>query len=160
MKKKVRIYNPQYAKGGITQKDIQAYLMAQSQQAQQPQITEDSLVNSIYDELSLLGDNSGYIEQSTIDDLADKFQQTYGVDGDYILNLVNEVYSTLAPSEYKKDKITAMEGSPVPDYMGDEQGNDEQGDYEQDVEDDNLEANMATYDDNYGDDTDMSEMKF
>lgn len=160
MKKKVKIYNPQYAKGGITQKDIQAYLMAQSQQAQQPQITEDSLVNSIYDELSLLGDKSGYIEQSTIDDLADKFQQTYGVDGDYILNLVNEVYSTLAPSEYKKDKITAMEGSPVPDYMGDEQGNDEQGDYEQDVEDDNLEANMATYDDNYGDDTDMSEMKF
>ena len=160
MKKKVRIYNPQYAKGGITQKDIQAYLMAQSQQAQQPQITEDSLVNSIYDELSLLGDKSGYIEQSTIDDLADKFQQTYGVDGDYILNLVNEVYSTLAPSEYKKDKITAMDGSPVPDYMGDEQGNDEQGDYEQDVEDDNLEANMATYDDYYGDDTDMSEMKF
>lgn len=160
MKKKVKIYNPQYAKGGITQKDIQAYLMAQSQQAQQPQITEDSLVNSIYDELSLLGDKSGYIEQSTIDDLADKFQQTYGVDGDYILNLVNEVYSTLAPSEYKKDKITAMEGSPVPNYMGDEQGNDEQGDYEQDVEDDNLEANMATYDDYYGDDTDMSEMKF
>ena len=159
MKKKVRIYNPQYAKGGITQKDIQAYLMAQSQQAQQPQITEDSLVNSIYDELSLLGDKSGYIEQSNIDDLADKFQQTYGVDGDYILNLVNEVYSTLAPSEYKKDTYTAAAGSPVPDYMSQGQ-DDNQDDYQQDMEDDNLAANVATYDDYYGDDADMAEVKF
>ena len=159
MKKKVRIYNPQYAKGGITQQDIQKYLMAQSQQAQQPQITEDSLVNSIYDELSLLGDNSGYIEQSNIDDLADKFQQTYGVDGDYILNLVNEVYSTLAPSEYKKDTYTAAAGSPVPDYMSQGQ-DDNQDDYQQDMEDDNLAANVATYDDYYGDDTDMAEVKF
>jgi hypothetical protein len=159
MKNKVRIYNPQYAKGGITQEDIQQYLMAQSQQAQQPQITEDSLINSIYDELSLLGDKSGYIEQSNIDDLADKFQQTYGVDGDYILNLVNEVYSTLAPSEYKKDVYTAAAGSPVPDYISQGQ-DDNQDDYQQDMEDDNLEANVATYDDYYGDDTAMTEAKF
>lgn len=159
MKKKVRIYNPQYAPGGITQGDIQQYLMSQSQQAQQPQITEDSLVNSIYDELSLLGDKSGYVDQGSIDDLADKFQQTYGVDNDYILNLVNEVYSTLAPSDYKKDVFTAAAGSPVPDYMS--QGQDvNQDDYQQDMEDDNLAANVATYDDYYGDDTDMTEAKF
>lgn len=155
MNKKVRIYNPQYAKGGITQQDIQNYLMAQQQQ-QQPQITEDMLVDTIYNELTLLGDKAGYVDQGYIDDLADKITQTYGVDNDYAANLVNEVYSTLAPSDLEYQKTQMAQLNPTQGLnMG-----EEQEEYQDDLTEENLEENVSTYDDYYGDDTDMSEMKF
>ena len=155
MNKKVKIYNPQYAKGGITQQDIQNYLMAQQQQ-QQPQITEDALVDTIYNELSLLGDEAGYVDEGYLSDVAEKLTQGYGIDNDYALNLVNEVYSTLAPSDLQYQNSKIAQGSPVPRL----DMNEEQSEYQDDVTEENLEENVATYDDYYGDDTDMSEMKF
>ena len=155
MNKKVKIYNPQYAKGGITQQDIQKYLMSQQQQ-QQPQITEDALVDIIYNELTLLGDKAGYVDQGYIDDIADKITQGYNLNSDYIVNLVNEVYSTLAPSDLQYQNATIAQGSPVP-KLDMKEGQD---DYQEDLTEENLEENVATYDDYYGDDTDMSEMKF
>jgi hypothetical protein len=155
MNKKVKIYNPQYAQGGITQQDIQKYLMSQQQQ-QQPQITEDALVDIIYNELTLLGDKAGYVDQGYIDDIADKITQGYNLDSDYIVNLVNEVYSTLAPSDLQYQNATIAQGSPVP-KLDMKEGQD---DYQEDLTEENLEENVATYDDYYGDDTDMSEMKF
>jgi hypothetical protein len=158
MNKKVRIYNPQYAKGGITQQDIQNYLMAQQQQQQpqQPQITEDTLVDTIYNELSVLGDEAGYVDEGYLSDIADKLTQAYGIDNDYVLNLVNEVYSTLAPSDLQYQNSKIAQGSPVPKL----DMNAEQSEYQEDVTEENLEENVATYDDYYGDDTGMSEMKF
>ena len=158
MNKKVRIYNPQYAKGGITQQDIQNYLMAQQQQQQpqQPQITEDTLVDTIYNELSVLGDEAGYVDEGYLSDIADKLTQAYGIDNDYVLNLVNEVYSTLAPSDLQYQNSKIAQGSPVPKL----DMNDQQSEYQEDVTEENLEENVATYDDYYGDDTVMSEMKF
>lgn len=156
MNKKVKIYNPQYAPGGITQADIQNYLMMQRQQ-QQPQITEDDLVNTIYDELSLLGDEAGYVDQGYIDDLADKLTQGYQLDDAYVYNLVNEVYSTIAPSDLKYQNMQIAKGSPNPESLN---IGEEQGEYQEDITDENLEENVGTYDDYYGDDTDMSEMKF
>ena len=155
MNKKVKIYNPQYAQGGITQQDIQKYLMAQKQQ-QQPQITEDALVDIIYNELTLLGDKAGYVDQGYIDDIVDKITQGYNLNSDYIVNLVNEVYSTLAPSDLQYQNATIAQGSPVP-KLDMKEGQD---DYQEDLTEENLEENVATYDDYYGDDTDMSEMKF
>lgn len=155
MNKKVRIYNPQYAKGGITQQDIQNYLMAQQKQ-QQPQITEDALVDTIYNELSLLGDEAGYVDEGYLSDIAEKLTQAYGIDNDYTLNLVNEVYSTLAPSDLQYQNSKIAQGSPVPKL----DMNEEQSEYQDDVVEENLEENVATYDDYYGDDTGMSEMKF
>jgi hypothetical protein len=155
MNKKVKIYNPQYAQGGITQQDIQKYLMSQQQQ-QQPQITEDALVDIIYNELTLLGDKAGYVDQGYIDDIADKITQGYNLNSDYIVNLVNEVYSTLAPSDLQYQNATIAQGSPVP-KLDMKEGQD---DYQEDLREENLEENVATYDDYYGDDTDMSEMKF
>ena len=158
MNKKVRIYNPQYAKGGITQQDIQNYLMAQQQQQQpqQPQITEDTLVDTIYNELSVLGDEAGYVDEGYLSDIADKLTQAYGIDNDYVLNLVNEVYSTLAPSDLQYQNSKIAQGSPVPRL----DMNEEQSEYQDDATEENLEENVATYDDYYGDDTGMSEMKF
>lgn len=155
MNKKVRIYNPQYAQGGITQQDIQNYLMAQQQQ-QQPQITEDMLVDTIYNELTLLGDKAGYVDQGYIDDLADKITESYGVDNNYAVNLVNEVYATLAPSDLEYQKAQMAQVNPAQALnMG-----EEQGEYQDDLTEENLEENVSTYNDYYGDDTDMSEMKF
>ena len=155
MNKKVRIYNPQYAQGGITQQDIQNYLMAQQQQ-QQPQITEDMLVDTIYNELTLLGDKAGYVDQGYIDDLADKITESYGVDNNYAVNLVNEVYATLAPSDLEYQKVQMAQVNPAQELnMG-----EEQGEYQDDLTEENLEENVSTYDDYYGDDTGMSEMKF
>ena len=155
MNKKVRIYNPQYAQGGITQQDIQKYLMAQQQQ-QQPQITEDMLVDTIYNELTLLGDKAGYVDQGYIDDLADKITESYGVDNNYAVNLVNEVYATLAPSDLEYQKAQMAQVNPAQGLnMG-----EEQGEYQDDLTEENLEENVSTYDDYYGDDTGMSEMKF
>jgi len=150
MNKKVKIYNPKYAPGGITQQDIQNYLMTQKQQ-QQPQITEDGLIDTIYNELSLLGDKTGYVDQGYIDDLADKITESYGVDNNYAVNLVNEVYATVAPSDLEYQNAQIAKGNPVPsDNMG-----EEQGEYQNDLTEENLEENVSTYDDYYGDDTEM-----
>jgi hypothetical protein len=143
MNKKVRIYNPQYAQGGITQQDIQKYLMMQQQQ--QPQITESNLVDLIYNELTLLGDKGGYVDSGYIDDLAEKITAMYNLDNDYVMNLVTEVYSTIAPSELKYQKDVIKENSPNPELEMLDQENDEE----------NLEENISTYDDYYGDDMEM-----
>jgi len=154
MKKKVKVFNPQYAQGGITQDDIQRYLM--SMQQQQPQVTEDNLVDMIYSELTSLGDNAGFVDASNIDNLADQIRSTYNLDNDYVYNLVNEVYSTLAPSDYKSQQTNIAKGTPTSGLnMG-----EESDDYQEDLEDENLEENVSTYDDYYGDDTGLSEMKF
>ena len=154
MKKKVKIFNPQYAQGGITQDDIQRYLM--SMQQQQPQVTEDNLVDMIYSELTSLGDDAGFVDASNIDNLADQIRSTYNLDNDYVYNLVNEVYSTLAPSDYKSQQTNIAKGTPTSGLnMG-----EESDDYQEDLEDENLEENVSTYDDYYGDDTGLSEMKF
>jgi hypothetical protein len=154
MKKKVKIFNPQYAQGGITQDDIQKYLM--SMQQQQPQVTEDNLVDMIYSELTSLGDDSGFVDPSNIDNLSDQLRAAYNLDNDYVYNLVNEVYATLAPSDYKAKQVTVAKGDPTPGLnMG-----EESEDYEEDLSEENLEENVSTYDDYYGDDTGLSEMKF